>query len=1130
MGDFVHLHVHTEYSLLDGAARIDPLLDRIQSLGQKAVAITDHGVMYGAAEFYQKAKALGIKPIIGCEVYVSARSRLQKEHGIDSRYGHLILLAKNNTGYRNLMKIVSDAFINGFYYKPRTDMQMLERYSQGLIALSGCLAGDVQRLLLDGDFDAAVNKALEYRKIFKENYYLELQDHYLEEDKTIISGLLKISEQTGIELVATNDAHYIDKPDAYTQKVLMCISTNKSIYEDNPLAFQNDEFYIKSSNEMLKLFDYAPKALSNSVKIADSCNVALDFDNMHLPRFKLEDGIDHFEYLRSLCFSGMEKRYGSRDIHTDRLDYELSVIREMKFVDYFLIVSDFVGYAKANGIAVGPGRGSATGSLVSYCLEITDIDPIKNGLIFERFLNPSRASMPDIDIDFCVERRQEVLNYVIEKYGHECVAQIITFGTLAARAAIKDVGRVLEISYSTVESISKHFPSRPGITISSVLENDGELKKKYDESEEIRRLIDTALKVEGFPRHGSTHAAGVVITEGPVSDYVPLSRNDDIIVTQYQKNDVEKLGLLKIDFLGLRNITVIDKTEKLIQSLEPEFKVDSIPQDDEKTFNMISAGNTFGVFQLESPGMRKLLIRLKPKSIDDIIAAVSLYRPGPMDSIPVYLKNRDDSDGIVYKNEKLEPILRETYGCIVYQEQVMRIAREIAGYTYGHADVLRAAMSKKKYSVMENERRLFIDGAVKNGIEKTVAESIFEEMSEFARYGFNKSHAAGYAVIAYRTAYLKANYPAMFMAALLSSVIGYVPKIKEYISESQRLGLQVMPPDVNKSDSVFFAEGNRIYYSLSAVKNVGKRLAERISEERMLHGPYTDYADFIERLAGEDLNRRAVEYLVKCGAFDSFGFSRRHMLSVYDKIMTDVLLEKKRESENQISFFDNGNEADYNPDYFDSPLDEYDMSKKLAMEKDSLGLYLSEHPLRQYLAVYDSGKYDKIETLTSEFKGKAKVFGLIDSIRVIATKNLKDMAYISVEDLTSSIDVVVFPKTFERCKSQLEVGALVEIEGELSSRDGENYQIKCSSISFLNKDEILEKYKKLYLNFVSESSMTYTKVLSLLREYPGECVCVFHFADTGKTVSTAKKLTVKPEYSLIKELESMLGHENIVIK
>ncbi len=1129
MNDFVHLHVHTEYSLLDGAARLDSLLERIESLGQKAVAITDHGVMYGVAEFYKKAVNKGIKPIIGCEVYVAARSRLQKEPGIDTKYGHLILIAKNNKGYSNLLKIVSDSFINGFYYKPRTDMQMLTEYSDGIIALSGCLAGDVQRLLLNGLYDDAVAKAKEYRKIFGENYYLELQDHSLEEDKTVIDGLLKISEETAIELVATNDVHYVDKPDAYTQKVLMSISMNKSIYEDNPAALKTDEFYIKSYSEMNKLFSYAAQAVENTVKIADMCSVDLDFEHMHVPHFETGQNVDSSEYLKKLCYAGLQKRYGN-DEYCKRLDYELSVIKSMNFSDYFLIVSDFVQYAKSQGIAVGPGRGSATGSLVSYCLEITDIDPMKYGLIFERFLNPSRVSMPDIDIDFCVERRQEVLNYVIEKYGQESVAQIITFGTLAARAAVKDVGRVLEIPYSTVEAVSKHFPLKPGITISSVLKTDNDLKKIYDQKDEVRRLIDTALKVEGFPRHGSTHAAGVVITHGPVSDYVPLSKNDDIIVTQYQKNEIEQLGLLKIDFLGLRNITVIDKTQKLIQAVNPEFKIENIPLNDTITFDMISQGNTFGVFQLESPGMRKLLTKLKPCCIDDIITAISLYRPGPMDSIPKYLENRKNPKKIIYKTDKLRPILSDTYGCIIYQEQVMQIARDIAGYTFDKADVLRAAMSKKKYSVMENERVKFIDGAVKNKVPRKTAESIFEEMSDFASYGFNKSHAAGYAVIAYRTAYLKANYPSMFMAALLTSVIGNVPKIKEYISECQRLGIDVKAPDINKSKDLFYADGDKIYYSLGAVKNVGRRLAEKITYEREKNGKFRDYADFIFRMSSQDLNRRAVEYLVKCGSFDCFGYSRRHMLSVYDKIITDVINTKKNDSENQVSFFDNDIDTEFNPDYFSNPLDEFETSKKLAMEKDSLGLYISEHPLKQFEEIYKSGTYTLISDINETSNKKVKILGLIDSVRIITTKQLREMAYVSVEDISSNIDVVVFPSAFEILKSQLETGALIEVDGEPSSKDEDTLQIKCSSMKFLNKDSVLGRQKKIYLNFISQDTRSYVKALDLLKQYPGNTVCVLHFADNGKTVSTANKLTVSPEFSLIRELESLLGKENIVIK
>ena len=1131
MREFVHLHVHTEYSLLDGASKLDALIERVVQLGQNAVAITDHGAMYGVAEFYKKAKAKGIKPIIGCEVYVAARSRLQKEHMIDSKYGHLVLLAKNNIGYHNLLKIVSDAYINGYYYKPRTDLEQLALYSEGIIALSGCFAGDVQRLILEDDYEGACNKALEYKSIFGNDFYLELQDHKLEDDAKIISALISISEKTGIPLVATNDSHYTVKEDAYIQKILMCISMNKVISESNPISFETDEFYIKSNDEMYSLFDYATKALENTVHIANECNVTLDFDNLHLPKFDTPDGIDSYEYLELLCLNGIKNRYSDFEPYLDRLKYELSVINDMKFVDYFLIVSDFVSFAKRKGIAVGPGRGSATGSLISYCLGITDIDPMKYGLIFERFLNPSRVSMPDIDIDFCVERRQEVINYLIEKYGVSSVSQIITFGTLAARAAIKDVGRVLEIPFSTVESVSKHFSPKPGTTIKSVLDRDEDLKNRYRNNDDIRKLIDTAMAVEGFPRHGSTHAAGIVVTNGPVDDYLPLAKNDEVVVTQYQKTEVEQLGLLKIDLLGLRNITVIDKTVKKIKSYYSDFNIESIPEDDSKTYKMISKGNTFGVFQLESPGMRKLLINLQPRTIDDIIAAISLYRPGPMDSIPLYLENRENQDKIKYKTDKLKPILSETHGCIVYQEQVMQIAREIAGYSYGHADVLRAAMSKKKLDIMENEHKLFVEGAVANGISKRIAEAIFDEMSEFAKYGFNKSHAAGYAAIAYRTAYLKANYATHFMASLLSSVMYNTSKIKEYIDECSRIGVKVFPPDINKSRYDFDVSGNTIYYGLGAVKNVGKKFIMAIDEERSSNGDYKDYVDFLTRLSEYDINRRAIESLVKCGAFDCFGFSRRHMISVYDRIINDVLLSKKTASENQLSFFTEEMSVDYNVDYFSEPLSEFDVSKKLKYEKESLGLYLSEHPLKRFERIYSEGKY----TLSSEIASDSvknnvvKVFGIIESARVITTKQLRDMAYVEIEDVDGVVELILFPQQFEKYKTQLDVGTLIIAEGEISPKDDVN-QVICKKIEFPDPEKLLDRFKKLYLSFPSQDSKEYSDVFSILYQYKGNNTCVFHFKDTGKSVTTGDKIKVNFDYSLVQELKNLLGDENIVIK
>ncbi len=1129
MSEFVHLHVHTEYSLLDGACKLDKLIDRVKQLGQNSVAITDHGVMFGVAEFYKKAVSKGVKPIIGCEVYVAPRTRFLKDNTLDVKYSHLILLAKNVEGYNNLVKIVSNSFTEGFYYKPRTDMDDLKRYSGGIIALSGCVAGSVQRLILEGDINAATKNALEYKEIFGDDYYLEVQNHGLEEDFKIISGLKEISFNTGIPLVATNDTHYISKDDYEIQKVLMCINMNKSIYEDNNLFFPTNEFYIKSYDEMLNAFSDMPDVLENTVKIADKCDVKLDFDEMHLPKFDIPENITGFEYLKKLCYQGLDLRYGNRKFQ-DRLDFELSVINQMHFVDYFLIVSDFIRYAKNQNIAVGPGRGSATGSLVSYCLGITDIDPMKYDLIFERFLNPSRVSMPDIDIDFCVERRQEVLNYIIEKYGVQSVSQIITFGTLAARAAIKDVGRVMEIPYNVVESVSKHFSQKPGTTIQGTLDSDEDLQNRYQNNETIKKLIDTALQVEGMPRHSSTHAAGVVITEGPVSDFIPVAKNDDIVVTQYQKTEVEQLGLLKIDLLGLRNITVIDKTVKLIREFNPDFNLKNIPSDDVKTFEMISDGNTFGVFQLESAGMRKLLINLKPTCIDDIIAAVSLYRPGPMDSIPIYLKNRSQPEKIKYKCEKLKPILESTYGCIVYQEQVMQIAREIAGYSMGHADILRAAMSKKKYDVMENERKLFINGAIKQGISKKIAVEIFEDMSEFAKYGFNKSHAAGYAVIAYQTAYLKANYPEMYMASLLTSVSGNTSKIKEYIDESQRIGIHVCPPNVNRSSSDFVSEKYLIYYSLAAVKNVGKRFADKIYEERLKNGEYKSYVDFLMRLPIEDLNKRAIESLVKCGAFDCFGYSRKHMLSVYDKVLFDVSMSKRQALENQMSFFGN-DDVSYNFDYFSNAVSEFEVSKKLMYEKDSLGLYLSEHPLNRFKSYYQKEKFDLIEEIKKGYKAdtKVKIFGIVDTVRVIETKTMKDMAYLNFEDITGDAEIVVFPKQFSKYSYQLESGAYAVVNGSVSEKDGESKQIICDGINFIDEESILEDLKKVYIKFPSENSEIFYKVMEILKQYVGNNACVFYFEDKSKTV-IPKNLNIQIHQGMIKEIKNLVGDKNIVVK
>ncbi len=1129
MGDFVHLHVHTEYSLLDGASKIDKLVDRAVELGQTALAITDHGAMYGVVEFYKKCISKGIKPIIGCEVYVAPTNRLTKSVIADYNYSHLVLLAKNNVGYKNLLKIVSDSFVKGFYYKPRTDKDVLAEYSEGIIALSGCLAGEVQRFILNGDIETAKLKALDYKKIFGDDFYLEMQDHNLEEDAVVNKGIFDISRVTDIPVVATNDVHYVNKDDSFIQKVLLCIGMNRTINEDNPMAFKTREFYLKSFDEMTKKFGYIPEAISNTVKIANQCNVTFDFEKLHVPRFRTPAGVDSYQLLYQKCVEGLVSRYGNKN-HIDKLEYELSVISKMQFIDYFLIVHDFVNYAKRNDIAVGPGRGSATGSLVSYCLGITDIDPIKYGLIFERFLNPGRVSMPDIDIDFCVERRSEVLTYLIARYGIDSVSQIITFGTLAARAAIKDVGRALEIPFATIDSVSKHFSSKTATSIKSVLDTDSDLQNRYRNNDEIKQLIDTAMSVEGFVRHSSTHAAGVVITDGPVTDFVPLAKNDDFVVTQYQKNEIEQLGLLKIDLLGLRNITVIDKTVRLINRDDPSFDLNSIPENDSKTFNIISSGNTLGVFQLESVGMRKLLTNLKPKSIEDIITSVSLYRPGPMDSIPKYLKNRENPSQITYKTELLESILKDTFGCIVYQEQVMEIARSLAGYSYEQADILRAAMSKKKLDIMEAERKKFIEGCLMNNIDQKTAQTVFDEMSEFAKYGFNKSHAAGYAVIAYRTAYLKANYPAYFMASLLSSVMYNTDKVKEYIAECNKMGIKVLPPDINKSRCEFVACDNKIYYGLAAIKGVGKRMAEVIDNQRELDGDFTDYSNFISRVSLSDITKRAIEGMICSGVFDSFGFSRQHMMSVYDRVIQHYLLNQKNYDINQISFFDE-DEPDFEFDFFSKPIPEYDEDKKLYLEKMHLGLYLSVDPLERFIPVYKSGKYTLASDLQSKSSDeKVKLFGIIDSIKVVKTKQLRNMAYVNIEDTSGIVEVIFFPNQYDIFCVEMEVGTVVEIEGTVTKKEDDLVQVICKYAKFPNPDNVTKIYRKIYLNIPSKDSFIYELVLKSLCTHKGENGCVLHFSDTGKYVSTGDKIKVDLSKTLIDELKSLLGDKNIVIK
>lgn len=1145
MSDFVHLHVHTEYSLLDGAAKIKEAIETAKAFGQKAIAITDHGAMYGVLEFYRAAKKAGIKPIIGCEVYVAARTRFDKERERDRRIGHLILLAKNNVGYHNLVKLVSLAFLDGFYYKPRVDIQILKKYSEGLIALSACLAGEIPRYILEENYDAAYKKALEYKEIFGDDFYLELQDHGLEQDGYLISKLIDLSNTLNIPLVSTNDVHYVKKEDWYIQNVLMCVQMNKTIHEPNDMAFKTHEFYLKSTDEMTKLFADTPSAISNTVEIADKCNVEFEFGKFHLPKFKMDKDIDSLTYLQKLCYKGLNKRYGDSQ-HKDRLDYELSIIKQMGFVDYFLIVYDFIRYAKEHDIPVGPGRGSAAGSIVSYCLGITEIDPIKYGLLFERFLNPERISMPDIDIDFCYEKRQKVIDYVISKYGSKSVSQIATFGTLAARAAIRDIGRALGISYSVVDSVAKLIPYRLNMTIDKAMQESPELRDKYEASDEIKNLIDTAKRVEGFPRHISTHAAGVVITEGEISDYVPLALSDETVVTQFPMTELENLGLLKMDFLGLRNLTVIHDTETQIQRSDPKFKIKNISLEDKAVFKLLSSGNTFGVFQLESAGMRKLLQNMCPTCIEDIIAAISLYRPGPMDSIPRYLKNREHPDKIKYKTELLSPILSVTYGCIIYQEQVMQIVRKLAGYSYARADLVRKAMSKKNTDVMNKEREIFINGlidsngsvvipgAVRNGLSKKIANEIFDEMCDFAKYAFNKSHASGYALIAYQTAYLKCHYPYEYMASLLTSVQYNTDKIVEYVAECKRMNIPILPPDINRCYHNFIAEKDGILFGLAAVKNVGAKFIKEIVLERS-RGEFDDFSDFVRRISDKDINsKRAIESLIKCGAFDSMGVSRKHLLEIYEDLIRDIQNSKNSIIAGQIDFFEPEG-VSINEKYFAMPVGEFETSQKLRFEKEAIGVYLSEHPLKRFEHLYDTEKLDFISDVIqneSDYDDlrEVKLLGVVNSIKVITTRHQNDMAYIGFEDLTQSIELIVFPAQFSRYKSILETGKIYAVKGKVSRREDEAARIVVDYMEVCNESEILEKLKRLYIRLGSKSSAEYKQVIKMLKAHPGNNSCIIHFIDTKKSISTDKQLKVSLDYSLIVGLKQLLGEENIVVK
>ena len=1151
--DFAHLHVHTEYSLLDGACRIGNLLDAAKNMGQSAVAITDHGVMYGAVNFYKAAKKRGIKAIIGCEVYVAPRTRFDKVKAFDGEYNHLVLLCKNETGYNNLIKLVSASFTEGFYSKPRVDKELLSQHSDGLIALSACLAGEIPRLLQKNEYEKAKETALWFDSLFgRGNYYLELQDHGILEQKQINPYILKISQETGIPLVATNDVHYVSKDDWKMQKVLTCVQTGSKITDENILEFKTKEFYLKSGEEMQSLFGDYPGALENTLKIADMCNLDFEFGKIKLPVFDIGER-DHFEYFKSLCYKGLYKNYGdnpSREV-VDRLEYELKTINHMGYVDYYLIVQDFVNYAKKKGIPVGPGRGSGAGSLAAYCIGITGIDPIKYNLLFERFLNPERVSMPDFDIDFCYVRRQEVIDYVIEKYGSDHVAQIVTFGTLAARAAVRDVGRAMDVPYATCDKISKLIPAAFDMTISRAVSAVPELKALVETDEQIAELISIAQSVEGMPRHASTHAAGVVISDKPVSDYVPLALNDESVVTQYTMTELEELGLLKMDFLGLRNLTVIDDTEKEIRKKDPDFSIEDIPMDDKPTMDMLTEGHTEGVFQYESIGVRNVLRQLKPEKIEDLIAVVSLYRPGPMDSIPKYVGNRHNPHNISYCTPLLKPILDVTYGCIVYQEQVMQVFRNLAGYSLGRADIVRRAMSKKKHDVMEKERHAFVygetapdgtvlcEGAVNRGVDEKDAQQLFDDMMAFSSYAFNKSHAAAYAVLAYRTAYLKRHYPAQYMAALLTSVLDSAGKVYEYTAECQRLGISILPPHINESQKNFSAAADGIRFGLLAIKNLGRGLIDRLIEEREKNGPFKSMQDFCIRTEGRDLNRRALEGLIKSGALDGLEPTRRQMLQNVDVTLSSVNDYKRQTGGGQMNLF--GEAADVvAPVVSDIHIEELSKREILRMEKEVTGLYLSGHPMRdyeKYVKLTGSSSVNKIASGEYNDGDRVSVVALISSIKVKTTKSNTIIATVTLEDMTGTIDSIAFGKIYNQYKPILNEGDVVRLSGRVSEREDRPIELVCDRFDAVTAADVLNSEKtvpdKLYLRVQSSDSSQMESIKNVLKRKDISSdndipVYIFSAADR-KTLAAPREMWVPfdKRNEISSKLGRILGSDNV---
>ena len=1155
---FVHLHVHTEYSLLDGACRIRELPKVVKELGQSACAITDHGVMYGAVDFYRACLAEGVKPIIGCEVYVTpqGRSRFDKVHEFDAESRHLVLLCENEEGYRNLSYLVSMAWTEGFYIKPRIDLELLRQYSRGLIALSACLAGEIPRRLRNGEYENARQYALTLAEIFgKDHFYLELQDHGIPDQAEVNRGILRIHQETGLPMVCTNDAHYLRKEDAEAHDILLCIQTGKLVEDENRMRYEPRNFYLRSEREMEDLFSQFEGAIENTARVAEMCRLDFEFGKYHLPEFRTPEGWDSFSYLKKLCDEGYRARYGDDDSNRPQLEYEQNMIEKMGFTDYFLIVSDFVRYAKDAGIPVGPGRGSAAGSMVSYCLAITDIDPVKYGLFFERFLNPERVSMPDIDMDFGDTRRGEVVDYVRRKYGDDHVAQIVTFGTMAARGVLRDVGRVLGMPYAEVDTIAKQVPGGPGnlhITLKDALRLSKPLRDLYEGDERVKKLIDTAQKLEGMPRNASTHAAGVVITRRPVYEYVPLAKNDESVVCQYIMTTLEELGLLKMDFLGLRNLTVLDDAVKMVQRREPDFKLSDIPEGDKETYRMLSDGKTNGVFQMESAGMTGVCVGLKPQSIEDITAIIALYRPGPMDSIPKFVACKHDPKLVTYKDPKLEHILSVTYGCIVYQEQVIQIFQQLAGYSLGQADMIRRAMSKKKAKDVERERQFFlhgdpargIKGCIANGVPEAVAQSIYDEIYDFANYAFNKAHAVSYAVVAYQTAWFKCHHPKEYMAALLTSVLDNSDKVAGYITECRDCGIALLPPDINHSYDGFTVEEGGIRFGLAAVKNIGRGFIQSVVRERQ-HGPFTSLRDFCDRMAGSDLNKRAMENLIRSGAFDSLGARRSQLCQIYETVMDSIAETRRQNVEGQMDFFSLGGggetkkpQQDILPD-----IPEFTPQERMRMEKETTGLYLSGHPMDAYREQLRRLRAPSIAAVLAEAGQEGGRFqdgqriticGVVSASKTKTTKSNTLMAYVTVEDDTGSIELLCFARTLEQSGAYLKEGTAVAVRGRLSLREDKPPQILCDSASpldsalpdaaALNREP--EPRRTLYLKFPGETAPELAHLRRVFQMFPGKDSVKLVMADSRRVFQGSLGL----HDALLAECREVLGPENVVVK